>query len=247
MDKKQKIQAKQYFIPYHYLDLFSEEYKYLNSLIYLAKLKLVKYQLKPFRGQSILDLGCGDGRMCYELKDENLDLLGIDLEENAILFARAFSPNVKFKIEDIYKMKLNKKFDAIILLDVLEHLYPKEIPKVLKIIKENLTEKGKLIITVPTKNLELHKKHYQHFDDNLMVKTLMPYFKVKKSLGYSRTGFKNMIFSFLKWIGLLFYVFRYKFKIIYKYYEFLENFCMNNLALGKADNSFFMLVVAEKV
>jgi 2-polyprenyl-3-methyl-5-hydroxy-6-metoxy-1,4-benzoquinol methylase len=247
MDKKQKIQSKQYSTPYHYLDLFSEEYKYINSLVYLAKLKLVKKQLQPFSGQSILDLGCGDGRMCYELRNEKLDLLGIDLEKNAIAFAKAFSPNVNFKVEDIYRMNLKKKFDQVLLLDVLEHLNPKEIPKMLKVIHKNLSKKGKLIITVPTKNLVLQDKHYQHFDNKTIQKTLLPNFKVNKVVGYSRLGIKNIIFSILKWIGLSLYVFRYRIKLVYKYYSFLEKFYMNNLALGKSKDAYFMLVVAEKI
>lgn len=68
----------------------------LNNIPYLHRLEMVKQLLRPFSGQYVLDAGCGDGRLCYELRKENVQVMGVDMSERAISFAKAFNPDINF-------------------------------------------------------------------------------------------------------------------------------------------------------
>ena len=81
---KQIHQEDEYIFPYHYLDLGVEQYKFLWNIEYLNYIKAIKDLLKPFSGQFVLDAGCGDGRFCYELKDENIKIVGLDFSGQSI-------------------------------------------------------------------------------------------------------------------------------------------------------------------
>ena len=77
---------------------------------------------KPKR---ILDAGCGEGFMIKEIskKNEDVEIIGFDLEESALKYARKMNPNVEFVKGSVYKMPFeNSSFDVVVLSEVLEHL-----------------------------------------------------------------------------------------------------------------------------
>jgi len=245
LTKKQKIQEETYIFPYHYLDLVDEMYM-LTNIEYLGLLKIVKELLKPYKNQLILDAGCGDGRLCYELKKEKVNLVGVDFSKRAIRFAKAFNPEVKFFVQDLEKLRISEKFDYIVFMETLEHIIPNRIPKILDNFSKVLKENGKLIITVPSSNLPLEEKHYQHFTEDRLKKTLEPYFKLEKIYGYSEIGYKRNIFLNLRRIGLLLMPFRKRLKIIIKFFKFMNNFYMKNIALTNPKNGLRLIAVFKK-
>lgn len=93
----------------------------------------------------ILDIGCGAGRNLEELKNLG-HVFGIDSSKEAILFCkkRGLRSVILGKAEST-KLPPNE-FDAVMLLDVLEHTDDR---KTLKEIYRILKPKGTLIITVP--------------------------------------------------------------------------------------------------
>src|SRR5438132_3885481 len=93
-------QEAQYSFPYHYSDLSEGAYKFAN-LSYLIRIATVKQMLSPYLGQLVLDAGCGDGRLCYELRNENIKVVGVDMSERAISFARAFNPEIEFFVQNL--------------------------------------------------------------------------------------------------------------------------------------------------
>lgn len=84
--------------------------------------------IQPFisSGMEILDIGCKHGHIANLLSKNEVNITGIDYDENAIKIARMnySSTNIHFihkeAIEYIYQ--INKKFDLIILSNFLEHL-----------------------------------------------------------------------------------------------------------------------------
>ena len=109
---------------------------------------------------SILDLGCGNGSFSNIIAHEGYQVTGVDDSKSGIQIAQQNFPDCQFIQESIYNLsptKLGKKFDVIIAMDVIEHLfYPKELAKVAK---ECLNPNGHLIVTTPyhgyLKNLAL--------------------------------------------------------------------------------------------
>lgn len=96
---------------------------------------------------NILDLGCGDGRLSKELVKQGHIVTGIDSNEQALQNARKNGLRVvNTDIEKELPIE-TASFDAVLLLDVLEHLYDQE--NILKEIYRVLKENGSLYIAYP--------------------------------------------------------------------------------------------------
>lgn len=192
LDIKQKKQENQYFIPYHWA--FKQKSKEARE--YFGYVNIVLDLLgKKISNQKILDVGCGDGRISFEVFQKGAEVWGVDYSERAISFAKILSPNVNFEICDIKKMPFKPNFfDKIILIEVLEHIHPMEIPFVLRELNRVLKRGGQLVITVPTILTPVQTKHYQHFSKKKIEKDLESFFKIKKIIGQNKNSFlcKNL-------------------------------------------------------
>ncbi|MBA7500783.1 Ubiquinone biosynthesis O-methyltransferase, mitochondrial [subsurface metagenome] len=77
-------------------------------------------------GESVLDIGCGNGFMDYNIANQvhNVKIVGIDLNKKNIEFARERyrQLNLSFIEGNTLKELPNEIFDAIILSNVLEHI-----------------------------------------------------------------------------------------------------------------------------
>ncbi|MEE9239552.1 MAG: class I SAM-dependent methyltransferase [Thermodesulfobacteriota bacterium] len=246
LTENQLHQEALYNFPYHYLDLKVEEYKLLRSIEYLSYIELVKNLLKPYNGDLILDAGCGDGRLCYELKEDNVRIVGVDFSESAIAFAKAFNPDVKFLVQDLEQLHLPYKFDYIFLVETLEHFIPEKIPVILQKLSNVLAKDGKLIVTVPSRNLPMVQRHYQHFTKESLTRILEPHFKIVTIFGYSKIGYKRNIFDNLRRVGFLLYPLRSRIKSVRRFLHFLAGYYERNLAVDDPDKCRGLIGVCEK-
>lgn len=124
---------------------------------------------------SILDVGCGDGRLTFELSHTFLEksVSGMDYSKQSLAFARAFAPQVDFS------EKLEGVHDAFTLIEVLEHIHPEEVDVFFADLCQHISRDGFGIITVPHENVPVNPKHYRHFNEELLRKTLSPYFEIE--------------------------------------------------------------------
>jgi SAM-dependent methyltransferase len=129
---------------------------------YLAYLIFVAEIIKRLRVRSVLDIGCGDGRLLKLIGNSVTHRMGIDLCQEAITFAKAFEPEVEWQACDV--ATLNKQYDCVCLLEVLEHIAADEISAFLDHVVRRIKAGGFLVISVPTKVLKLQPKHYRHYD-----------------------------------------------------------------------------------
>lgn len=109
-------------------------------------------------GDMVLDIGCGNGALTFDVAKKATEVVGIDLNRKNIEFAeeKFFAPNIKYIVGDALKNLPNKKFDVIILSNVLEHI-ENRIEFLNKI--KNLSPK--ILIRVPMINrdwITLYKK-----------------------------------------------------------------------------------------
>lgn len=246
LTKTQKHQEEQYSFPYHYLDLASEHYKLFSGIEYLNLLDTVKDALHPFNNQLILDAGCGDGRLCFELKREKVTVVGVDYSQQAINFAKAFNPDVEFFIQDLEQLNLPYKFDQIVLMETLEHLIPDKIPNILKNLSNILKKNGRLIITVPTWNHPFEEKHYQHFTKESLDKTIQPYFKISMLSGFSKSTGKRFPFRLLRLVCYTIYPFGNKINLFKKFFNFLNTYYKKHLSIGKPEECYWLVAVCIK-
>lgn len=185
MEKQQIIQENQYNFPYHYLvELVDDEVsmsKYWGwGLQYLGRLWLVQDVLNSIDFKLFLDIGCGDGRLVSLIarKHQNCNFYGVDYSKRAVGLAKNLNfglSNARFLHLDILKnsnKSLDVLFDVLTLIEVIEHIPPEEVINFVSASCSYLKEGGTLILTVPSKNLPLAKKHYQHFDRDKLVDIL---------------------------------------------------------------------------
>lgn len=106
------------------------------------------------RPSSILDIGCGRGFYTNKLSSIPSVKMIVGLELNDLYLSEAkkgcLSPKVTYFNQDFYLWKNKKKFDLIIMSEILEHLADDKLA--LKKAVSLLNENGKIIITVPNQN-----------------------------------------------------------------------------------------------
>jgi 2-polyprenyl-6-hydroxyphenyl methylase/3-demethylubiquinone-9 3-methyltransferase len=120
--------------------------------------------------RTILDAGCGNGAFASALEDRGYEVFGIDLEESGVEIARGQRPSIPFEVASVYddlREPFDRTFDAIVALEVIEHLYDPR--RFVARAFEALEPGGSLILSTPyhgyLKNLALAAtgKLDQHF------------------------------------------------------------------------------------
>jgi len=97
---------------------------------------------------NVLDIGCGTGKPILEyLLNKNLNIIGVDASKEMLTIARNNFPTTEFVLEDMRKLALNKKFDAIIAWHSFFHLPAADQPKMFEIFESHIKPKGILLFT----------------------------------------------------------------------------------------------------
>jgi 2-polyprenyl-3-methyl-5-hydroxy-6-metoxy-1,4-benzoquinol methylase len=108
---------------------------------YLRKMKEVRDFLNNLRQDArILDAGCGEGILVEEYSRRGRLIEGIDLNYESEYVKRGNLLSLPYE---------NGSFDAVLFLDVFEHLAFSDQPKALQEIKRVLKLKGNLLISAP--------------------------------------------------------------------------------------------------
>jgi 2-polyprenyl-3-methyl-5-hydroxy-6-metoxy-1,4-benzoquinol methylase len=73
---------------------------------------------------TVLDIGCGNGALSFDIAKKAVKVVGIDSNKKNIEFAkqRFSASNIEYVVGDAVKELPNKRFDIIILSNVLEHI-----------------------------------------------------------------------------------------------------------------------------
>jgi len=64
---------------------------------------------------SVLDAGCGTGRVAIELARHGLDVVGVDLDPSMLAAARQAAPGIEWIEHDLATLDLGRTFDAVIM------------------------------------------------------------------------------------------------------------------------------------
>lgn len=125
------------------------EKKYLDNIISAI----------PSKG-TVLDIGCGTGiPMLKYFVDSGFEIVGVDASEKMLSIAKNNFPEGKFILADMRKLKLEKKFDAIIAWHSFFHLPVIDQPAVIELFKNHLNPNGILLFTSGTTNGEAWGKN----------------------------------------------------------------------------------------
>jgi len=164
------IQESQYEFPYHYLPHLGEggtawRSRALNwGLEYLCYQLHVRELVLALTPDSVLELGCGDGKFIGGLGATVKRRVGVDLAHRAIAYARAFNPGTEF-LTDVSELG-TEQFDVVAAIEVLEHIPDAEMKGFLSMAFEKTRAGGVFVVSVPTDVRPVHKKHYRHYNES---------------------------------------------------------------------------------
>lgn len=117
-------------------------YKWVRKITLKKKISWLNKNTQ-IRGK-LLDYGCGTGYFLKTAENDGWNVTGIEPNEKAMNIAQNFGLTVFNKIDDLEQVK---KYDAITLFHVLEHIH--SLRKTSKKILEKLKTNGILYIAVP--------------------------------------------------------------------------------------------------
>lgn len=100
--------------------------------------------------RTVLELGCGEGIGATILAEEAVHYTGVDLDDTAIKSARENLTDEKFTfIYDDFMGKTFGKFQTVVSLDVVEHIYPAHESLYFETLLKNISEDGRVIVGTP--------------------------------------------------------------------------------------------------
>ena len=96
--------------------------------------------------RSVLDAGCGTGRVAIELARRGLDVVGVDLDPSMLEVARAKAPDLAWVQGDLAEVDLGRTFDAVVLAgNVMIFLAPGTEAAVVSNLARHLVPGGHLV------------------------------------------------------------------------------------------------------
>lgn len=121
-----------------------------DNLMDNHRIKLVK-KFIPNKQLNILNIGFGSASLEKRiLPDRKYNWHGIDLSKKSVSRAKKLFNKSKFSVGNATQLKYKDNyFDYVILLEVLEHIQPSKTFFTFKEIKRVLTQKGRIIVSVP--------------------------------------------------------------------------------------------------
>ncbi len=73
---------------------------------------------------SVLDAGCGTGRVAIELARRGIDVVGVDADESMIATARRLAPGLTWVIADLTHLSLDRRFDVVVMAGNVPNFTP---------------------------------------------------------------------------------------------------------------------------
>ncbi len=102
--------------------------------------------VESFHPKSVLDAGCGTGRVAIELASRGIETVGVDIDPRLLDTARRKAPNLEWHLADLSTVDLGRRFDAIVMPgNVMIFLSPSTEGVVLQNMARHLAPEGVFI------------------------------------------------------------------------------------------------------
>ena len=103
------------------------ETTYKTSDAHLAQQTALLKVLGPIKFKSVLDVGCGFGRIGELLADRDIDYTGIDVSEPMVKAARKRIPKGHFAVTSLVDFATDESYDLVLAVEFLMHVPPDEV------------------------------------------------------------------------------------------------------------------------
>ena len=134
----------------------SSQWKSVDTSLYDAKWAAMERDGQSVHGEAdfvcrfspttVLDGGCGTGRVAIELARRGCEVVGVDLDTPMIEKARAKAPEIDFHLGDLATIDLNRTFDVVALPgNVILFVAPGTEAAVVQNMADHLHDGGRLI------------------------------------------------------------------------------------------------------
>ena len=99
-----------------------------------------------FEPASVLDAGCGTGRVGIELARRGIEVVGVDLDEAMLTAARAKAPDLAWIAADLREVDVGRTFDVVVMPgNVMIFLAPGTEAEVVANMARHVSPGGRLI------------------------------------------------------------------------------------------------------
>ncbi|WP_231114740.1 class I SAM-dependent methyltransferase [Lentzea aerocolonigenes] len=71
--------------------------------------------VRAYAPSSVLDAGCGTGRVAIELARHGIEVVGADLDESMLAYAREQAPDITWVRSDLALLDLGRTFDVVVM------------------------------------------------------------------------------------------------------------------------------------
>jgi SAM-dependent methyltransferase len=102
--------------------------------------------IASFHPGSVLDAGCGMGRVAIELARRGIDVVGVDLDDDLLEFARRTAPAIEWVNADLASMQLGRRFDVVAMAgNVMVFCRPTDRGDIIRRAADHLVASGVLV------------------------------------------------------------------------------------------------------
>ena len=114
--------------------------------------------LVDLENKAVLELGCGAGRITFELADRVREIVAIDIDAKSIVTAQKnnLRRNVTFLVENMEDFDLKRKFDLILSVGV-GYMYLKDLPSAIRNITHHLDAEGVALLICSSPDSEYER------------------------------------------------------------------------------------------
>ena len=228
-NKQQISQEEEYSFPYHYVtefesDLFTQSFVDTWGINYVSTIEYILERLGNCNFSSVVDVGCGDGRLTREIAKRfpGKSILGVDYSARAINLAVAMNMDIRdimFMACDITQPWAEGKRDVAVLMEVLEHIPLQQGDMFIAGVHNLLHPGGTLLLTVPHVNKPVEYKHFRHFSSTSLCDALQSHFDIAEVVPFERDFFTRRLVNALLCNRLFILNNRHILRVIYKYYK----------------------------
>jgi len=182
------------------------------EILHKAYVDRVVELVKDAGARTVIEVGCGDGWNCSRLVDAGLEVVGIDWSKNGTDHAARLVPKAQIYRGDVrdvgFSGRFPHPFDAVILVEVIEHIPPKDCADALRNIAATIRVGGTFVLTTPATNVPNNNpQHYRHFDEQTLKSLIEEAggLTINSIEGYGNYPYRRAMYRRLRWFDNRYY------------------------------------------